>query len=185
MNTKYCPTCDLNKDVSLFYKAPLRKDGLFSECRECFLERAAAYKKTPAGRKKERRYRTSEKGKASHKKYRKSAKGSAVFNRIREKYNASVLGFLGRRRWHKAQFARNRDHVNARSYVQRHSKEGKIPHPKTLKCVSCENMAEHYHHTHGYARENWLKVVAMCASCHRDIHNHGLVGDQGLSLNPY
>jgi hypothetical protein len=47
---------------------------------------------------------------------------------------------------------------------------GKLPSPITLTCVNCEkNEANVYHHE-SYKPEHWLKVIPLCHSCHRSVH---------------
>jgi len=45
-------------------------------------------------------------------------------------------------------------------------KQGKLPHPTTLKCADCGAIATGYDHHLGYAPEHWLDVQPVC-----DRHN--------------
>lgn len=42
---------------------------------------------------------------------------------------------------------------------------GRLPHAKSLTCVRCGGQATEYHHW-SYEQDNWLKVEAMCPTCH-------------------
>lgn len=41
-------------------------------------------------------------------------------------------------------------------------KQGKLPHPTTLRCADCGAIATNYDHHLGYAREHWLDVQPVC-----------------------
>ena len=45
-------------------------------------------------------------------------------------------------------------------------RQGKLPHPTTLRCMDCGATATCYDHYLGYAREHWLDVQPVC-----DRHN--------------
>lgn len=38
------------------------------------------------------------------------------------------------------------------------------------RCADCGQQADSYHHHRGYARKDWLVVVALCGACHRLRH---------------
>lgn len=74
---KYCRKCNVNKNVSEFYKNKDHKDGLSSFCKKCMLKTNAAYKKTKKGKKtrdkSNRKYRKTEEGKEYYKNYNTSS----------------------------------------------------------------------------------------------------------------
>jgi len=41
-------------------------------------------------------------------------------------------------------------------------KQGRLPHPTTLKCVDCGAIATSYDHHLGYGRDHWLDVQPVC-----------------------
>ena len=43
-------------------------------------------------------------------------------------------------------------------------KQGKLPHPTTLRCTDCGGMATSYDHHLGYGRDHWLDVQAVCTT---------------------
>lgn len=43
-------------------------------------------------------------------------------------------------------------------------KQGKLPHPTTLKCIDGGAMATSYDHHLGYGRDHWLDVEPVCTS---------------------
>ncbi|MCK6625582.1 MAG: hypothetical protein L6R45_10450 [Anaerolineae bacterium] len=62
----------------------------------------------------------------------------------------------------------------ARAAVHRAVASGKLPPASTQLCAHCgTHPAEHYHHE-SYEREDWLKVIPLCATCHTSEH-YGVV----------
>lgn len=57
--TKYCKKCGKDKDLSLFSKCNLAKDGLQGSCKSCKLEAQRSARSTEAGRAKDVRYKKS------------------------------------------------------------------------------------------------------------------------------
>lgn len=43
-------------------------------------------------------------------------------------------------------------------------RQGKLPHPTTLKCADCGAIATSYDHHLGYDRDHWLDVEPVCTS---------------------
>jgi hypothetical protein len=62
--------------------------------------------------------------------------------------------------------SRRDDRTRARECVNGRVKWGAMPRARTLPCVDCGGQARDYDHAHGYARENWLNVEAVCSACH-------------------
>jgi hypothetical protein len=58
--------------------------------------------------------------------------------------------------------------TRAHAAVGQAIREGKLPHPTTLRCVDCGAVATSYDHYLGYAREHWLDVEPVC-------HRHNTV----------
>ena len=65
--------------------------------------------------------------------------------------------------------AKDRNHDRARVAVRKAVLEGKLPKVSSCVCIKCGQEAQEWHHTKGYAPENWLDVEAVCRSCHRKI----------------
>ena len=58
----------------------------------------------------------------------------------------------------------------AKAEVAKAVADGVLPRVGTHTCQHCKEVpAQHYHHE-SYAREDWLNVVPLCASCHRQHH---------------
>lgn len=62
-------------------------------------------------------------------------------------------------------------HKGARAKVNDWVRDNRMAHPSTLKCTKCGRQAEQYHHHNGYAKENWLDVIPVCAKCHHEAHH--------------
>ena len=58
----------------------------------------------------------------------------------------------------------------AHGFIAKAKARGDVGEPTTMRCViGCGAMATGFHH-HSYEREHWLDVVAVCDSCHQNIH---------------
>ena len=70
-----------------------------------------------------------------------------------------------RRQYQRKYREENPERVAAQNATNDAVEAGKLPHVKTQLCVRCGDRATEYHHW-SYERENWLKVEAMCPTCH-------------------
>ena len=63
-------------------------------------------------------------------------------------------------------------HDAARNAVARAVKTGELSRPDAVACTDCGHSGDErrheYDHTHGYERERWLTVEAVCTLCHAD-----------------
>ena len=101
--------------------------------------------------------------KVSRKRYNESAAG----REHNKQYWQSASGKQSKRRWYLA--CCRTDAIKARSAISVAVRMGKMPPAKNLAC-RCGQPAQEYHHHLGYAKEHWLDVLPLCATCH---HNAG------------
>lgn len=164
--TKSCSVCEIHKPFSEFFKDRIKKDGHASTCKICSNKRVKAWDQTDRGRLASKLYRQSINGQISNimggRKYRTTEKW-----RIKKQTQEfkELRRFYDRRR-----SVRDRDKLTARRMVYNAVKSGRIPHVRNMQCFRCNLQAEHYHHTNGYDKPNWFKIIPVCARCHEDIH---------------
>lgn len=162
---KKCPRCRAIKDIENFPKNRTRKDGHGSTCKECDKKHQKKYRNIHRDEILEKKriwYRDNieiarerlrnPKAKTKRKEWAKNNWGKVLSyaKQIREKYP---------------------DRIAARTKVGNAIKYGKIPNPKSLKCINCGNKASEYHHHRGYDKEHWLDVVPVCNTCHNIIEH--------------
>lgn len=93
VETKTCSKCSTVKPVALFYNAKANKDGLTSQCKDCFRVYKKAYKKTPKGRayhnKEKLKYQKKhpEKAYARHVRWRATEKGKNKISSTYKRYS--------------------------------------------------------------------------------------------------
>lgn len=151
--TKSCSKCKQVKSFVQFGPDARNQYGLQSQCRVCRAVYSARYAKTPTGRATRRvaseKYNLTEKGVQTKRRSLLRAAESDRCRKWRLKYPLRV----------KAEMA-----------VSLAVRKGDLCRAGTLVCVNCGDPAYCYHHT-SYAREHWLRVVAMCRSCHSRLHH--------------
>lgn len=67
-------------------------------------------------------------------------------------------------------FGSYQEHGKAHAAVGTEIRKGRMPHPKTLRCLGCNGQAQLYHHE-SYRPEDHLRVVPLCRKCHRQHHS--------------
>ena len=157
-NTKLCLRCNTIKPFSDFWKDKTKKHNLCCSCISCKNKYQQQLVLTTEDRFKRCCYLRKFREK-NRKKYRKE-------NRLRSRlYHRSEKG----KHYDKTYRQEHRLEANAQSAVNRAIKAGKLKPAKEIKCYCGEN-AEHYHHYLGYAKENYFKIIAVCAPCHGKLH---------------
>ena len=78
---KICNKCKENKPLEEYYKEVRHKDGRYSECKSCVINRQEEYNKSDRGKATQAEYRKSDRGKAVQIKYNNSDKGRAAHAR--------------------------------------------------------------------------------------------------------
>ncbi len=141
IKTKRCNRCKKIKDFSEFHKSVDVKDGMQRMCKICNKEYQKVYKRT---------YRKTDKYKTSAYEYRHSPQGLLASREV---------------------YKRNRIKKLSSACVRYKVKIGKMIHPKLLKCISCINQAQEYHHHNGYDKKHCYDVVPVCIVCHNKVHN--------------
>jgi hypothetical protein len=172
MMKKQCTRCQEIKPLDDFYTNKMGKLGRHSICKTCHAKR----RRTPEARQKQREYnrkyfhtkRGRKKVKAGQKKWRQSEKGKASQRKRYKKWSKTEGGRKTRATANRRYAERNPEKAKAQKAAQYEVSVGKLPHPKSLSCVDCNQQAEHYHHPN-YSKP--LDVVALCIPCHRKRHS--------------
>jgi DNA-directed RNA polymerase subunit RPC12/RpoP len=60
--------------------------------------------------------------------------------------------------------------IKGQSAVGKAVEKGLLPRITSQTCANCGKPAAHYHHHKGYAKENLLDVIPLCAKCHANVH---------------
>ena len=148
-----CSSHGMPQVVDNFYKSHRLRDGLTSECKECTISTVRIYQQTPEGRAINRKavskFGRSENGKERAAAHKKSDKGK--------------LQQLSYR-------TRHAEERKARNAVNNAVKRG-VLQPANMQLCECGNPAIEHHHHLGYAKDNWLRVVAVCKTCHVIFHS--------------
>lgn len=73
---------------------------------------------------------------------------------------------------HREQYVADPERFKAHVYLNRAVRRGTITKP--TECSSCGSTTRRIEGHHpSYAREDWLKVVWLCRSCHMALHKRG------------
>lgn len=155
---KRCSTCKTQKPMNEFNKNRTRNDGLCYQCRDCQKETSKKYKQ-------------SKKGQTVQKRYEKSENGKEARRRAVKKYKQSENGKTKRKGEDKRRREKYPQKIKARVAISHAVVGKKIPSISSLRCANCGQNADQYHHYKGYERDNWLKVIPLCRSCHTKEHN--------------
>ena len=115
-----------------------------SECVRCLSAKSLAYYHTP--------------------------KGHGIFMAAQQRYHATAKGKLSQQKGHKKYYRKNKEKRAAKSSIWNAIKRKELPKISTQKCIRCGTQAKHYHHYAGYKKKNWLKVIPVCAFCHKKEH---------------
>lgn len=151
-NYKYC-SADCRK---AFYETKQL------EYQQRYLERHADEVKE---RRRTRRAENLEETREYHKewmRYWREANGTESRAKARDYYERNAEE---RREYQREYRKRYKGRVAAQQAVREAVHRGDLPSAKTQVCVRCGNQATEYHHW-SYEREDWLKVEAMCPTCH-------------------
>lgn len=151
---KVCSSCKEEKPYSDYSKNRSRNDGYAHYCKVC--ARAAFIQWKEGNRDSWRESK------------RKAYDGNVEKERERARQRRKDNPETNRK--HNATYPRNHpERRNAVNYVNRAVARGDLLPANSQKCVHCGEKAEEYHHP-SYAKEDWLVVVALCRSCHRQHH---------------
>jgi hypothetical protein len=157
---KTCTKCKESKPLSSFYRHNTHKSGYRYECKSCSRIVNVNYCADEGNKKKLRDYQ---------RKYAQTEEGKKILKSISIRYTRSEKGKVARRRNVKIFRQGHPLQVQAMEAVRCAIRRGAIPRPDSLIC-SCGEKAKQYHHYKGYAKENWLDVIAKCIPCHVAIH---------------
>jgi predicted SnoaL-like aldol condensation-catalyzing enzyme len=157
-----CRHCKKILPLDAFYKNA-------DVCIPCAKEQSRKYRMSAKGQKTLKTYRDNfdkETMKASVKRYRQSAKGKETRRLYYQTPKSKAIEAAKAKRWR----ANNREKIQAHWAVKWAIRTNKLPRASTQQCT-CGEPAQLWHHTHGYARENRLRVMALCRKCHQEHHN--------------
>ena len=165
MDTKVCSKCGVEKPFSEYYKHKKGKYGLQAQCKKCHTAQTSAHIATEKGKAVQRKYYMSDRAKAKAKERNASPEQVAKRQAWRDSEEGKAIE---RKRYlrRKASFK-----IQAKSAVYCAVESGELPRIHTLVCAECGKQAQHYHHK-SYAKEDWLTVTPLCASCHKLEHSH-------------
>lgn len=65
---------------------------------------------------------------------------------------------------------RHLEKERARMNLRYRIRTGEMPHPTTVQCTNCDDIAKQYHHHLGYAKKHQLNVIPLCLECHKKEH---------------
>jgi len=94
MEKKICSKCEIEKDISNFYQDKRKSDGLYSQCKECFLTKNNLYKQNNKEKIKSKRkdyYQSNKLTEIERVKLWQKNNKDKVNERIMLKYNTDVL----------------------------------------------------------------------------------------------
>jgi hypothetical protein len=154
---KKCFVCNLEKDLSEFYKHPKMGDGYLNKCKDCCkkqaterrnqkLEQVRAYDRNRPNKKE--RYQ-----KAKEYKSKMREENPEKFDKI----------FHGTRRRYRAKF---KEKMLAESKADYAIKKGKLKRPD--RCMICNVFCKPQAHHSDYSKS--LDVLWLCATCHASVH---------------
>jgi len=178
---KKCPRCEIDKDISCFYKNVQRKDGLDLYCKDCIKKKQAKYylKNTKKERDRKKKYieNNREKHLKYHRQYREDNKDA--INEGRKKYcadNADKVSERGRRyrknnkeKVHAkvTNYAKkNRHKLRAKGKLNYHLSVGNVKRP--IACQKCGEEKKLDAHHSDYDKP--LDVIWLCRRCHMERH---------------
>ncbi len=162
---KQCTKCRKVRPISEFSKSKRNRNGLQSHCKEC----NKAWWKANVNKKREygRKYRRENPEKAlesTRKYYQENASSIKQQSKRYRQENAAKISVKAKRYW--------QDHPKrskANYAVNKAVSSKDIPPIASLNCAHCPSPAQDYHHP-SYAKEDRLKVIPLCRSCHKREH---------------
>lgn len=155
--TKKCFVCNLEKDLSEFYKHSAMKDGYLNKCKTCCKKQAN-----------ERRFskleeiRAYDRNRPNKEERLKKSKEYRLKLRIENPEKFDTIFHEARRRY-RAKYIEKRIAVDKVAYA---IKTGKLKRPE--KCELCKTCCTPEAHHYDYAKP--LTVVWVCTKCHAKIH---------------
>lgn len=154
---KKCFACNLEKDLSEFYKHPAMGDGHLNKCKDCCKKQAKEWRNQ-----KLEQIRAYDRNRPN--KMERIQKAKVYKSKMRidnpEKFDEI---FHGARKRYRAKF---KEKMLAESKVDYAVKNGKIKRPN--KCAVCGVLCKPQAHHPDYSKP--LEVVWLCVSCHSDVH---------------
>jgi hypothetical protein len=94
MEKKICSKCKVEKDISNFYSDKRKSDGLYSQCKECFLEKNNSYKQNNKEKIKSKRkdyYQSNKSIEIERVKLWQKNNKNKITKRFMLKYNTDIL----------------------------------------------------------------------------------------------
>ena len=165
--SKQCTKCTNILPISEFFRDKSHKDGHSTQCKKCRMAQREIYRKTEKGKITCARYDKSAHGKKKKKQYRESPNGRAAVKRSQQSEKCRKKDNIRSKHYREKYPLR----IKANNAVTLSILANKIPYPKYFTCQDCDkNIAQVYHHHKGYAKANWLDVIPLCYSCHRQCH---------------
>ncbi len=166
---KVCCMCKEAKPVSEFGKCSQVKDGLRSRCRECRVVDSHVYYQ----QNKARVGAVNRKYKAAHR-----DEVNARGRRYYAAHHAEAVETMRRYR------LKHPDRYRARNKINNNLAGGRTKKPGVCDVCGHTSARLEAHHHLGYAEDNWLKVLWLCRSCHRQADATTDHSD-GLWCNPF
>lgn len=163
--TKRCSKCKEFKPFNNFYKQKSHKDGYTSWCKIC-------------KNKVVKKYRNSEHGNTVRTKYEQSEQFKTAIAKAYERYNHSEKGLRRRRRASKNYRLKYPEREKAYHAVNNAIKLKKLQSACNFICHYCDNIANHWHHWHGYAPKHYFDIFPVCRKCHILLHKETLISNQ-------
>lgn len=182
---KNCPRCSKSNSLDEFYKSKQTPDGLDGWCKLCrnasnrerwarkreqYLQQKQIYyqenKEVFSDKNREYYTANAEQVKARVKQYR-----MANQQKVNERQRQSHFANRAERIAYKRQtYAMQPQQNAARRAVRDEIRAGRMRPAKQLHCNQCNSKAHEYHHW-SYEPEHWLDVIALCKSCHQQLHH--------------
>jgi len=167
---KTCKRCGITKPLEEFFRNKDREDGHLTICKTCIKE----FELSPAGIERRLRYQRSDKGKEHSKQYRQAEERKPINRQYTKKYRETEKGKLAIKKYYDNAKAEHPDRYKARTALMHAIQKGKIIKPDT-----CENCGKQHYGIHGhhpsYLYEDHLKVIWLCPSCHKLVHQSTVI----------
>lgn len=151
---KQCSKCGEVKLLSDFVKNRSRPDGYAHYCKPCAqAARAKWIEENPDTHKA-----------AKRRLYWNNAERERARARAHRAANPEVA-----RRFRCRRLQEHPEKIKAVNAVNQAVANGDLPHISKQLCAVCNASAKNYHHE-SYDKSDWLKVIPLCFSCHRQVH---------------
>ena len=140
VSQRLCKKCNALKSPTEFYRNKKHPDGLFYDCKQCWIKKSTEYNRR--------------------------AKGSEVCRKARKKYYSTENGIQKRRLAIKREAISHKQERRVRRALIKQVWRGKIARPSICSKCGIECKPEAHHYT-GYAWENRFEVQWLCFWCHK------------------